>query len=105
MLGNKFGKCEMAMVFLYWTACCAEAKNLAACRVLCISNIFYSSGCYINIPHSALASQMLSSLSHCIAHSGKKWCVECPTLQAGGIECLRKFASNEISKGLTLSTN
>jgi len=90
---------EMLIVLI---TCCAEAKNPTACRILCTSSIFYSGGCYIKIPHSALASHVMYSLSYCIAHSGKQWHVECPTLKIDDIECLRKSCdASKISVDLT----
>ena len=79
-------------------SCCAEAQNPAACKALCNSTLFYSDACYIDIPDSALTSQVLSSLSYCIIHSGKKWVVDCPYLSITEILCFHKFfESNNIS--------
>ena len=58
-------------------ACCAEAKNPAACRALGSSDFFPKDGCCIDIPDSAVTSHLLASLSYCIAHSGKDWMVKC----------------------------
>ena len=58
-------------------ACCAEAKNPAACRAFSNSELFHSNACYINIPYLAVTSQLLCSLSYCIAHSAKDWLVNC----------------------------
>ena len=58
-------------------ACCAEAKNPSACRVLSNSKLFHIDGCCVNIPDSAVTSHLLASLSYCIAHSGKDWFVQC----------------------------
>ena len=58
-------------------ACCAEAKNPAACRALDRSSLFPRDGCCINIPNSAVTYHLMASLSYCIAHSGKDWMVEC----------------------------
>ena len=57
-------------------ACCAEAKNPAACRALSNSKLFHRDGCCINIHDSAVTSHLLASLSYCIAHSGKDWVVK-----------------------------
>jgi len=87
---------------LFLVICCSEAQNPAACRALCNSNLFYSGACYVKIPESALTSQVLSSLSYCITHSGKRWTVGCPALNADDIACLRKsFNGSEISGELT----
>ena len=58
-------------------ACCAEAKNPAVCRAFSNSELFHSNACYINIPYVAVTSQLLCSLSYCIAHSTKNWLVNC----------------------------
>ena len=65
---SKTFSCETLLVLI---TCCAEAHNPAACRTLCSSHLFYSDACYIQVPNSALTSQVLSSLSCCIVNSGK----------------------------------
>ena len=55
--------------------CCAEAKNPAVCRAFSNSGLFHRDICYIHFSESAVNSQLLSSLSYCIAYSGKKWYV------------------------------
>ena len=62
---------------LVLVACCAEAKNPAACIALSNSELFHRDGCLVNIPDSAVTSHLLTSLSYCIAHSGKDWIVRC----------------------------
>ena len=62
---------------LVLVACCAEAKNPAACIALSNSKLFHRDGCFVNIPNSAVTSHLLTSLSYCIAHSGKDWIVKC----------------------------
>ena len=64
-------------------ACCAEAKNPALCKAFSKSCLFFRDACCVNFPDSAVTSHLLSSLSYCIAHSGRNWIVEC-----------RKFLSN-----------
>ena len=56
-------------------ACCAEAKNPAVCAALSNSSLFHRDFCYVNFSASIVTSQLLSSLSYCIAYSGKKWSV------------------------------
>ena len=60
--------------------CCAEAQNTIACKELANGPLFHENMCYIKIPDSALTPQILSSLSFCITHSGKRWRIECPHL-------------------------
>ena len=56
-------------------ACCAEAKNPAVCRAFSNSDLFRGDICTIYFFSSTVTSQLLSSLSYCIAYSGKKWCL------------------------------
>ena len=58
-------------------ACCAEAKNPAICTALSNSGLFLRDFCHVNFSASIVTSQLLSSLSYCIAHSDKKWEVHC----------------------------
>ena len=58
-------------------ACCAEAKNPAVCKAFSNSDLFHRDLCYITFSSSTVTSQLLSSLSYCIAFSGKKWTVNC----------------------------
>ena len=55
--------------------CCAEAKNSAMCKAFSKSDVFLKDFCYIKFSKSVITSQLLSSLSYCIAYSGKEWCV------------------------------
>ena len=76
-------------------ACCAEAKNPAACRALGSSKFFPGDGCCISIPDSAVTSHLLSSLSYCIVHSGKDWMVRCnKVLSNYDIKNLQKYLIN-----------
>ena len=76
-------------------ACCAEAKNPAACRAFGSSNCFPRDSCCIVIPDSAVTSHLLASLSYCIAHSGKDWMVECnEVLSNYDITNLQKYLTN-----------
>ena len=60
--------------------CCAETKNPAVCRAFSNSGLFHRDICYIKFFGSAVNSQLLSSLSYCIAYSGKKWYVHCNSI-------------------------
>ena len=62
---------------LVLVACCAEAKNPAACKAFSNSKLFHRDGCYIDISDSAVTPQLLSSLSYCIAHSSRSWFIDC----------------------------
>ena len=89
-------------------ACCAEAKNPAACKAFSNSELFHNNACYITIPYSAVTLQLLCSLSYCIAHSAKNWIVQCDYLSEQGILSLQKhiFDSNDSSgKLISLTTN
>ena len=55
----------------------AEAKNKAACEAFSNNDKFHKEFCCVNIPHSATSSQLLVSLSYCIAHSGRGWIIRC----------------------------
>ena len=81
-------------------ACCAEAKNPASCKTFSNSCLFFRDACYVNFPDSAVTSHLLSSLSYCIAHSGKNWIVHCnKVLSEQDIVNLQKYLidSNETS--------
>ena len=56
---------------------CAEAKNPAVCKAFSNSGLFHRDICDVRFSDSTVTSQLLSSLSYCIAYSGKKWCVHC----------------------------
>ena len=75
---------------LVLTTCCAEAQNPSACEALSNGLLFHEDMCYVEIPDSALTSQMLSSLSYCITRSGKKWRIDCPHLSEQDILNLHK---------------
>ena len=61
-------------------ACCAEAKNPAVCEAFSNCDLFHRDLCYANFSSSTITSQLLSSLSYCIAFSGKKWIVHCDSV-------------------------
>ena len=54
-----------------------EAQNPQLCKEMCKSYLFYGDTCWFCVPESAATPQILSALSYCIAHSGKKWVVQC----------------------------
>jgi len=60
--------------------CCAEAQNKEACSALFNSNLFLSNSYYADIPETAVTSHLLSALSYCVVHSGKKWTIQCNSL-------------------------
>lgn len=62
-------------------ASCAEAQNVEVCKAACNSNLFLTNSCYIEIPDSAVTGHFLRSLSYCVIYSGKKWVVQCNSLQ------------------------
>ena len=70
--------------------CCAEAQNPSACEEISNGPLFHKDMCYIEIPDSALTSQMLSSLSYCFTCSGKRWKIDCPHLSEQDILNLHK---------------
>ena len=78
-------------------ACCAEAKNPAVCAALSNSSLFHRDFCYVNFSASIVTSQLLSSLSYCIAYSGKKWSVCCnSTLSEQDVMSLQKHLIDAI---------
>ena len=88
-------------------ACCAEAKNPALCRAFSNSCLFFRDACCVNFPDSAVTSHLLSSLSYCIAHSGRNWIVKCKKILSNSdILNLQKFLidSNDTS-GKLVSLN
>ena len=66
--------------------CCVEAQNEVACSALFNSNLFLSSSCYADIPDTAVTDHLLSSLSYCIIHSGKRWIIQCNSLPNDGVK-------------------
>ena len=75
--------------------CCAEAQNPTVCKEFSNGPLFHEDMCYIKIPDSALASQILSSLSYCITHSDKKWKIECPHLSEQNILNLHQYFGSD----------
>ena len=75
--------------------CCAETKNPAVCRAFSNSGLFHRDICYIHFSESAINSQLLSSLSYCIAYSGKKWYVRWDSiLSEQDVLSLQKYLIN-----------
>ena len=72
--------------------CCAEAKNPTVCRAFSNSGLFHRDICYLRFSESTVTSQLLLSLSYCIAYSGKKWCVHCDSfLSEHEVMSLQKY--------------
>ncbi|XP_065897036.1 protein NLRC3-like isoform X2 [Dysidea avara] len=65
-----------------------EAQNPELCKEMCESYLFYGDTCWFCVPESALAPQLLSALSYCIAHSGKKWMIHSKGLDSYGADNL-----------------
>ncbi|XP_065906828.1 protein NLRC3-like [Dysidea avara] len=70
-----------------------EAQNPQLCKDVCNSYLFYGETCWFFVPESAVTPHILSALSYCIAHSGKRWIVQCNTFDKYGAECLLKYLS------------
>ena len=68
-----------------------EAQNPQLCKEMCESYLFYGETCYFSVPDSAATPQILSALSYCIAHSGKKWVVHCKGLDSCQADILLKY--------------
>ena len=95
-----YSKNDNQYCLLVLVACCAEAKNSAACNAFSNSRLFHRDGCYIDIPDSAITPHLLASLSYCIAYSSRSWSVECDkVLSKDDILSLQKYFidSNETS--------
>ena len=57
-----------------------EAQNPKFCRELRNSYLFDGNTCWFHVPDSDITPQTLASLSYFIVHSGKKWMIQCKTL-------------------------
>ena len=68
-----------------------EAQNPHLCKEMCESYLFYDEPCYFSVQESAATPQILSALSYCIAHSGKKWTVNCKGLDSCQADNLLKY--------------
>jgi len=71
-----------------------EAQNPHLCKEMCESYLFYDEPCYFSVPESAATPQILSALSYCIAHSGKKWIVNCNGLDSCQADSLLKYLTD-----------
>ena len=71
--------------------CCAEAKNPAVCKAFSNSGLFYRDICYVEFCGSTVTSQLLLSLSYCIAYSGKKWSLSCSLHSEQDVLSLQKY--------------
>jgi len=74
-----------------------EAQNPHLCKELCESYFFYDEPCYFSVPESAATPQILSALSYCIAHSSKKWIVNCKGLDSSQADYLLKYLTQSKS--------
>ena len=68
-----------------------EAQNPKFCKEMCNSYLFYGNSCWFYILDSDITPQTLLSLSYCIAHSEKKWMIQCKILDTYGTENLLKY--------------
>ena len=87
-MARDYAKCNNNNELCVLISCIAEAKNPAACKALSNSEVFHEDLCFINIPNSAITSQLLVSLSYCIANSGRNWAVKCKSKILGKSEIL-----------------
>ena len=74
-----------------------EAQNPQLCKDVCNSYLFYGETCWFFVHESAATPQILSALSYCIAHSGKRWIIQCNTFNKYGAECLLKYLTYSIT--------
>ena len=68
-----------------------EAQNPQLCRDMCDSYLLYGEPCWFAVPEFDATPQFLSALSYCIAHSGKKWMIQCKSLDKNGADNLLKY--------------
>ena len=76
-----------------------EAQNPELCKDMCESYLFYGEPCWFAVPESDTTPQFLSALSYCIAHSGKKWMIQCRSFDESGANNLLKHITC-ISNGI-----
>jgi len=74
-----------------------EAQNPHLCKDMCESYLFSDEPCYFSVPESAATPQILSALSYCIAHSGKKWAIHCKGLDSSQADNLLKYLTHSKS--------
>jgi len=79
-----------------------EAQNPQLCKEMCESYLFYDEPCWFAVPEFDATPQFLSALSYCIAHSGKKWMIQCKSFEENGADNLLRSLStdNENSSGI-----
>ena len=68
-----------------------EAQNPQLCKEVCDSYLFCGEPLWFYIPESAVTPQILSALSYCIAHSGKKWMIHSKGLDPDEADNLLKY--------------
>ena len=71
--------------------CCAEAKNPAVCKAFSNSGLFHRDICHLELWGLTVTSQLLLSLSYCIAYSGKKWSLKCSLYSEQDVLSLQKY--------------
>ena len=72
-------------------AAAMESQTPRICKDLCHSHIFHRDGCWFTVPANASTPQVLLPLSYCIAHSGKKWAINCDKLDNNDVDYLLKY--------------
>jgi len=68
-----------------------ETQNPQLCIDVSHGYLFYGDTCWFSIPESVATPQVLSALSYCIAHSGKKGMIQCKGLDSNMADYLMKY--------------
>ena len=68
-----------------------EAQTPQLCKEMCESYLFHDDPCWFSVPESASTPQILSALSYCIAHSGKKWMIQCKIFDENMADSFLKY--------------
>ena len=68
-----------------------EAQNPQLCKDVSHSYLFQGDTCWFSIPESVATPQVLSALSYCVAHSGKKWMIQCKGLDSDRANYFLKY--------------
>jgi len=76
-----------------------EAQNPQLCKEMCNSYLFHDEPIWFSVPESASTPQILSALSYCIAHSGKKWMVQCKIFDENMADNFMKYLTNPNNEG------
>jgi len=84
-------------------AAAKESQNPEICKALCNSYIFSSNTCWLTIPENGITPQIVSALSSCMAHGGKKWIIQCKKLDNSAADCLLEHLA--CSKSVDCSCN